>query len=87
MLAKLSSSKSPNLPKLRETLVAIFFVLLEGFWLKRMVELLSKTHLAEVFTHEIEKKKGEKAVLLTFRAFSLISGALFLIDGVAATVS
>ncbi|HMG72558.1 MAG TPA: hypothetical protein VK582_03585 [Pyrinomonadaceae bacterium] len=59
-----------------------------------MVELLSKAHLAEVFTHEIDKKKGEKAVLLTFRALSLtfralslISGALSLIDGVAATVS
>jgi hypothetical protein len=52
-----------------------------------MVELITKAHLAEVFTHEIEKKKGEKAPLLTFRAFSLISGALFLIDGVAATVN
>jgi len=65
----------------------MFFVLLEGFWLKRMVELLTKACLAEVFTHEIEKKKGEKAALLTFRALSLISGALFLVDGVAATVS
>ncbi|HMG74110.1 MAG TPA: hypothetical protein VK582_11470 [Pyrinomonadaceae bacterium] len=52
-----------------------------------MVELLSKAHLAEVFPHEIDKKKGEKAALLTFRAFSLIGGAPFLIDGVAATVS
>jgi len=65
----------------------MFFVLLEGFRLKRMVELLSKAHLAEVLTHEIGKRKGEKAVLLTFRAFSLISGALFLIDDVASTVS
>jgi hypothetical protein len=52
-----------------------------------MVELLTKAHLAEVFPQEIENKKGEKAVLLTFRAFSLISGALFLIDSVASTVS
>jgi hypothetical protein len=52
-----------------------------------MVELLTKAHLARVFLHEIEKRRVRRRFLLTFRAFSLISGALFLIDGVAATVS
>ena len=56
----------------------MFFVLLEGFWLKRMVELLTKAHLAEVFTHEIEKKNGEKAILLTYKPISLICGKLLL---------
>src|SRR5712664_1817207 len=57
--AKLSSSVSGGLPKPRETLVAMFVVLLEVFWLKRMVGLLSKAHLTEVFAHENAQMKGE----------------------------
>jgi hypothetical protein len=60
--AKLSSSVSGSLPKPRETLVVTFLVLLKGFWLKRMVELLSKAYFAEVFAQEIEKKNGAKGI-------------------------
>src|SRR5260370_41478764 len=70
--AKLSSSVSGSLPKLSETLVATFVVLLDGFWLKRMVELLTKAYLAEVFTQEIAKKNREKRILQAYQRSSLI---------------
>ena len=70
--AKLSSSVSGNLPKPRETLVASFVVLLEGFRVKEMVELLSKAHLTEVFAHENAQMKGENAILQTYQPGSLV---------------
>jgi len=56
----------------------MFVVLLEGFCLKRMMELLTKAYLVEVSPHKIGKKKGENAILLTYKPVSLICGKVLL---------
>ena len=70
--AKLSRSVSGTLPNPRETLAITFVVLLEGFWLNRMVELLSKANSAEVFAQEIAKKNCEKGIVQTYKCSSLV---------------
>ena len=81
--AKLSSSVSGSLPKPWETLVATFVVRLESFWVKEMVELLSKAHSTEAFAHEIAQMRREEEMLKTYQPISL-TYVRFLITYIAA---